>query len=262
MSKAKIIITKIYLVELKEFDSFILKGTKDSLKGTKDSIPVEITYKVKNPFLKVFLKILYNIQDINKFKNLILFLNKQNNEILKEFISYIAKEYIINLHLLATSNSNFIKLLFLRLIKDINTDKDFISNLIENFKLSLSKKEEKVKQQKEKSCKNIVELVYVKCTNCNNIMYLGEKEDIKYPINYHNCSFCDSENINIEIHKVEEKEIKLISFEEALDINYVNPGTVLYSYDKRNWIFADSNPALWSDFTKEHPLYFTTLSFV
>lgn len=203
MSKAKIIITKIYLVELKEFDSFILKGTKDSLKGTKDSIPVEITYKVKNPFLKVFLKILYNIQDINKFKNLILFLNKQNNEILKEFISYIAKEYIINLHLLATSNSN-----------------------------------------------------------CNNIMYLGEKEDIKYPINYHNCSFCDSENINIEIHKVEEKEIKLIFFEEALDINYVNPGTVLYSYDKRNWIFADSNPALWSDFTKEHPLYFTTLSFV
>lgn len=257
MSKAKIIITKIFLVESKEFDSFILKGTKDS-------IPVEIIYKVKDSFLKVFLKILYNIQDINKFKNLILFLNKQSNEILKEFISYITKKYMINLYLLPISNSDFIKLLSLRLIENINTDENFISNLIENFKLFLSKKEEKKEklEQEEKSCKNIVGLVYAKCTNCNNIMYLGEKEDIKYPINYHNCSFCDSENINIEIHKVEEKEIKLISFEEALDINYVNPGTVLYSYDKRNWIFADSNPALWSDFTKEHPLYFTTLSFV
>lgn len=257
MSKAKIIITKIYLVESKELYSFILKGTKDS-------IPVEITYEVKNSFLKVFLKTLYNIQDIDKFKNLILFLDKQNNEILNKFIFYIIKKYMINLYLLPISTSDFIKLLSLRLIENVNTDENFISNLIENFKLSLSEKEEKKEKikQEEKSCKNIVELVYAKCTNCDNTVYLGEKEDIKYPINYHNCSFCDSENINIEIHKVEEKEIKLISFEEALDINYVNPGTVLYSYDKRNWIFADSNPALWSDFTKEHPLYFTTLSFV
>lgn len=112
--------------------------------------------------------------------------------------------------------------------------------------------------------KNIVELYYYRC-NCGNLISLGDSIEILSKVH---CPFCKQSSIILDInsdqiikHNIEEKEINLISFEEAIEINYVNPGTVLYSYDKRNWIFADSNPTLWSDFTKEHPLYFTTLSF-
>ena len=42
----------------------------------------------------------------------------------------------------------------------------------------------------------------------------------------------------------------------------VNAGTILASYNKRNFFLLDSNAIFWPDnISKEIPIYFTTISF-
>lgn len=108
---------------------------------------------------------------------------------------------------------------------------------------------------------------YCKCPDCNQEFLIDSLElnniDNKKEV-YHKCPNCRNKilvNKNLRKSICEEKEIKLISYQEAVERNIVNPGCVLFSYDKRNWMFADSDPLLWSDSTENHKLYFTTLSF-
>ena len=152
-------------------------------------------------------------------------------------------------------------------------DKNSISDLINRFKQihsqileeAFKKEKEEIKEKKETK-ENGISVFYSKCPFCGSKTFEGEIEESEFlgkecPICNRIFTFNGIENINVEKKILKEKEIKLISFEEAIEINYLHPGTVLYSYDKRSWFLADSNPVLWSDFTKEHPLYFTTLSF-
>lgn len=119
-----------------------------------------------------------------------------------------------------------------------------------------------------------VDIYSLKCPNCETEFLLDEQENIKiieeateYFIFV--CPRCGKKFKIFKKNKsdilkkisIEEKQVKLISEQEAIYRNIVNPGTVLCSYDKRNWTFCDSNTILWSESSPNHPLYFTTLAF-
>lgn len=119
-----------------------------------------------------------------------------------------------------------------------------------------------------------VDIYSLKCPGCKTEFLLDEEDNLKiikeakeyFIFKCPKCgkSFKIFKNKKSKILKkvsVEEKQIKLISENEAIYRNIVNPGTVLCSYDKRNWTFCDSNTLLWSENNPNHPLYFTTLAF-
>lgn len=114
-----------------------------------------------------------------------------------------------------------------------------------------------------------VDIYSVICPRCGDKFILGElnEEDLsEYNFDCPHCKLSISLNKDtngkfFEKETLLEKEINFISFEEALKINMVNPGTIIGSYNKRNFFLLDSDPNFWPDFSKNSPIYFTTISF-
>lgn len=124
-------------------------------------------------------------------------------------------------------------------------------------------------QNTQKVEKVSVDIYSVICPRCGDKFILGElnEEDLsEYNFNCPHCklSISLSKNTNGKFFEKEtllEKEINFISFEKALKINMVNPGTIIGSYNKRNFFLLDSDPNFWPDFSTNSPIYFTTILF-
>lgn len=125
-------------------------------------------------------------------------------------------------------------------------------------------------QNIQKVEKESVDIYSVICPKCGDKFILGELDEEELTEYNFNCPHCklsislDKEKNGkfFEKETIVEKEIKFVSYEEALKINMVNPGTILASYNKRNFFLLDSNPIFWPDnISKEIPIYFTTISF-
>lgn len=128
---------------------------------------------------------------------------------------------------------------------------------------------------KEDIQKNTIDIYYHKCPICGEVILLeeltrdiilgeiDEEEEIVI-----NCGHCEHEvkfkldDIRnnkvkeIKIRKWEVKTPKLISYEEAVIENFVNPGTVFVSYDKIHWMPVDSDSSFWPE-----NVSFATLNF-
>lgn len=132
----------------------------------------------------------------------------------------------------------------------------------------------RVEAKNMKKEKNNVNIYSLKCPNCEREFLLDAQENIKVieEATEYFIFVCPKCGKKFKIFKknksdvlkkisIKEKQVKLISEQEAIYRNIVNPGTVLCSYDKRNWMFCDSNTIFWSENSQNHPLYFTTLAF-
>lgn len=150
------------------------------------------------------------------------------------------------------------------LVKNYKYDKEYIkmNSFIQSFEDFYTKNLNSSKEN------DTVEIIYSICPNCGNINCINPDGEELQQFNKVHCRNCcinfvidTKKEKYCQVSKVEEKVIKLISYKEAFERNILNPGTVLFSYDKRNWMVADSNPMLWSENTKANTVYFTTLSF-
>lgn len=146
---------------------------------------------------------------------------------------------------------------------------DEILKLFFNEEQSINK-EPKIEKKLNSEGKISVDIYSIKCPKCGSIFIIGELEDEELKNFKFECPSCDFKLKSLNLKKntefliketIIEKEIKLISYEEALKINLVNPCSVLYSYDKRNWMICDSDPLFWPENSENIKVYFTTLSF-
>lgn len=202
-----------------------------------------------------------------KFKNDKIFLSKLA-EIVMTLLPQerIVFDYFINQEVFINQINSVedLMLFFIYFSNKFDEFKDsFESETVEGF--NQFKKPNK-KEEKEKIT---VDIYSVKCPQCGDEFIIGELDDDGL-YNF-KCPHC---GMKLAIQRsrekqydflikesVEEKEIHLISEKEAILRNMVNPGSVIYSYDKRNWMFADSDPLFWSESTKERPLYYSTIAF-